>query len=114
MERRRHERHNLSAPVKFEWELPDRTKRHGYGVARNFSAFGLFVMTEDAPPVGMAVQVEMDLRTSTSDIAVTVRAKGRVERIEATDLIGELGGFAFSTRRMKLGKPDLEADSSSD
>ena len=105
-ERRKHQRHDLSAPVKFEWELSDGNHRHGAGITRDFSAGGLFVMTGDPPPVGADVQFEVDLETSRLGSAVNVRAKGLVNRIEATDPAGQVGGFAISTRRMKLEKPE--------
>jgi hypothetical protein len=105
MERRRHERHDLSAAVKFYWELSDSTHRQGIGVTRDFSAVGLFVVTDDPPPVGTPVHVEVDLETSRLGSPVTVRAKGKVNRIETTDLTDRLGGFAISTRRMRLEKP---------
>src|ERR1700688_1423790 len=104
MERRRHQRHDLGAPVKFDWELSDGTRRQGSGVTRDLSAGGLFVMTDDLPPVGTTVQFEVDLDTSRLDSAVNVRAKGQVNRIEMTDLKGRVGGFAISTRRMRLEK----------
>lgn len=106
MERRRHERHDLSAPVKFDWETSDSAKHQGSGVTRNFSAGGMFVMTEEAPPVGVTVHLEVDLKTSRLDSTVTVLAKGQVERVEVTDLVGQLGGFAVSTRRMRLEKAE--------
>jgi len=105
MERRRHQRHDLSAPVQFDWESLDYGPYHGSGITRNVSATGLFVMTEDVPPVGTTVHFEVDLKTSRLDSTVTVRARGRVERIEVTGLVGQLGGFAVSTRRMRLDKP---------
>ena len=73
-------------------------------MTRNFSARGLFIMTEDVPPIGTTVHFEVDLRTSRLDSTVTVRAKGHVERIESTALVGQIGGFAVSTRRMRLEK----------
>jgi c-di-GMP-binding flagellar brake protein YcgR len=106
MERRRHERLDLSAPVKFAWKTDDSTRREGSGVTRNFSAGGLFVMTEDPPPVGTTVHLEVDLKTSRLDSTVTVLAKGQVKRIESTGLVGQLGGFAVSARRMRLEKPE--------
>jgi hypothetical protein len=105
MERRKHERHDLSAPVKFDWELSDGTHRQGTGITRNFSAGGLFVLTDDPPPVGTTVRFEVDLERSRLGPAVTVRAKGKVNRIEMTEPAGRFGGFALSTRRMKLEKP---------
>ena len=110
MERRRHERHDVSAPVKFNWELPDSGHREGTGVTRDFSAGGLFIMTEDPPPVGTTVLFEVDLKTSRLDSTVTVRAKGQVERVESTGPVSQLGGFAVSTRRMRLEKPDASPE----
>jgi hypothetical protein len=106
MERRRYDRHDLSAPVKFEWGLEDSTQLHGAGFTRNFSAGGMFVMTEDVPPVGTMVHFDVDLKTSRLGSTVTIRAKGLVERIEKTELTGQVGGFAVSTRRMRLEKPE--------
>jgi len=106
MERRRHERHDLSAPVQFDWEVSNGAHRQGTGVTRDFSAWGLFVMTDDPPPVGTTVRFEVDLDTSRLGSAVTIRAKGQVNRIEMTDLAGRVGGFAISTRRMRLEKPE--------
>lgn len=102
MERRRHQRYDLSAPVKFDWELSNRIHRRGTGVTRDLSAGGLFVMTDDPPSVGTTVRFEVDLDTSRLGSAVVVRAKGPVNRIEMSDLAGRVGGFAISTRRMRL------------
>jgi hypothetical protein len=63
-------------------------------------------MTEDPPPVGTTVHLEVDLKTSRSESTVAVLAKGQVKRIESTGLVGQLGGFAASTRRMRLEKPE--------
>ena len=100
MERRRHERYDLTAPVKFDWKSSNRTHCRGEGVTRNCSARGLFVMTEESPPVGTTVDFEVALERA--DSAVTIRANGQVSRNEATHLGGRIGGFAISTRRMRL------------
>ena len=106
MERRKHQRDDFAAPAKFYWEMSDSTHRQGTGVTRDLSAEGVFIMTDDPPPVGTTVQFEVDLETSRLGSAVTVRAKGKVNRIETTDLVGRLGGFAISTRRMRLEKAE--------
>lgn len=105
MERRKHERQELTAPVRFEWELPDSVRREGSGITRDFSANGLFVLTDDSPPVGTNIHFEVDLATSRVSSAVTVRAKGVVNRVEDSELEGRLAGFAVSARRMRLEKP---------
>src|SRR6202451_1312850 len=102
MERRRHERPDLTPPVKFDWKASDRIRCQGAGVTRNFSAGGLFVMTQESPPVGTTVHFEVALERG--DSRVTIRAKGQVSRNEATDLAGSIGGFSISTRRMRLEK----------
>jgi hypothetical protein len=63
-------------------------------------------MTDEPPPVGTSVHFEVDLETSTLESTATVQAKGQVNRIEVTDLVGRLGGFAISTRRMRLRKSE--------
>ena len=109
MERRRHQRHELAAPVRYEWELPDGTVRQETGITRDFSAGGIFVISDDFPPVGSQVQFEVDLEASSLVSAVNVRAKGLVNRVEASDGAGGAGGFAISARRMRLEKPTLPA-----
>jgi PilZ domain len=109
MERRAHERHDLTAPVKFDWKSSNRTRCQGAGVTRNLSAEGLFVMTPESPPVGTTVNFEVSLERG--DSAVTIRAKGQASRNEATHLEGRIGGFAISTRRMRLEKSGLHKNS---
>jgi hypothetical protein len=104
MERRTYERSDVSAPVKFGWDLSDGTQRQGTGITRDLSAGGLFVMTDDLPPVGTTIHFEVDLATSRLG-STTIRAKGLVNRIETTRSAGQVGGFAISTRRMMLKNP---------
>jgi len=107
MEMRKHPRHDLSAPVRFEWELSDGTYCKGSGITRDFSASGLFVLTGEPPPQGVIVHFEVDLSTSRLDSAVSIRAKGQVKRVETTGSVGQIGGFAISTRRMRLEKAEF-------
>jgi len=109
MERRRHQRHELAAPVRYEWELPDGTVRQATGITRDFSAGGLFVIGDDFPPVGTQGEFEVDLEASSLFSAVNVRAKGLINRVEASDAAGGVGGFGVSARRMRLEKPTLPA-----
>jgi hypothetical protein len=106
MERRRHQRRDLSACVKFNWELSDGTRREGTGLTLNLSAGGVFVVSDGPPPVGATVHLEVDLETSSLGSAVNILAKGHVNRIEVTDLAGPIRGFAISARRMRLEKPE--------
>lgn len=106
MERRSHKRYDLSVPVKFDWEVSNGAHQQGTGITRDFSARGVFIMAEDRPPVGTTVHFEVDLDRSRLGSAVTVRAKGQVIRIEKMELVERLGGFAISTRRMRLAPFD--------
>jgi hypothetical protein len=62
-------------------------------------------MTDDPPPAGATIEFEVDLETARLGSSVNLRAKGHVCRVKATELEGRLGGFAISTRRMRLEKP---------
>ena len=107
MERRKHQRHDLSAPVNFQWELADGTRREATGVSQNLSAEGLFVMTDDLPPnKGTAVDFELDLATARLGSGVNIRAKGEVCRVEEADLPARSAGFAIFAKRMRLEKPE--------
>lgn len=71
---------------------------------KNLSAKGLFVITKVPPPIESVVDLEMDLGSSGGGSSVMIQAKGRVRRVEMTDVLGRPGGFAASTRSMKLRK----------
>jgi|ERR1700722_9476557 hypothetical protein len=105
MERRRHERQELSAAVRFAWESKHEGTRRGTGISRDFSPVGLFVWTDDPPPVGAKIHFTVDLNTGATGIEVTVRGSGQVRRAEKSDTAGQLGGFGVSTRRMSLERP---------
>jgi hypothetical protein len=52
----------------------------------DFSAEGLFIMTDDPrAPVGTDIHFEVDLETPSLGSAVTVRAKGKVNRYHGID-----------------------------
>ena len=102
MERRRHERHDLSSPVIFVWGNSDACR--GVGVTRDFSAGGLFVFTEDLPTVGTSLQFAVNLAVPEGGPGLIVRGKGQVKRVEIADSMGRRGGFAATTGRMKLEK----------
>lgn len=102
MERRRYERHDLSAPVIFVWGKSDACR--GVGVTRDLSAGGLFVFTEDLPTVETSVQLAVNLAVPERGPGLIVRAKGQVKRVELADSMGRRGGFAVATGRMRLEK----------
>jgi len=56
MERRRHERWEIDAALRFHWKAAGETRRHGEGIARNMSAGGVFVSTNHPPSVGTRVR----------------------------------------------------------
>ena len=106
MERRRHERHDLTAPVKFAWSSRDGMRHDGAGTTRNLSARGLFIISEDAPPVGTTIVCKVNLNAARVESEVTVHARGLVRRVETIDSVGTNAGFSLAARRMKLERPE--------
>jgi hypothetical protein len=102
MEQRRHDRQRLGTPTKFYWKTAQGRRRRGVGVARDFSAVGVFVTAADLPPLGVNIDFEIDLSASVLNSKTIIEAKGCVNRLEAHDSVHRLGGFAIDIRRIRL------------
>jgi PilZ domain len=102
MDRRRHDRYDLIAPVAFFWKDLQRSRTQGKGFMRDLSVGGLFVMTDTLPPADTTLRLEIHLEFPRSDSAVVILAKGQVCRVELSDLVGVNSGFAASTKRLRL------------
>ncbi len=88
MELRQHKRYRLSALVSFEWESNGESVRHGEGYTRDISPAGVFVVTNQALPVGTAVRLEVDLP------GLQPENTGPRLRTQAHVIRAERGGFA--------------------
>jgi hypothetical protein len=94
IERRTSRRFSLPLPVLFRWT--DSTEHYDQGHCGNAGLGGMFVLSASCPPVGMHVEIEMnipafDLVPRRSQL----RCTGRVLRVEACY---QLRGFAVAGR----------------
>ena len=108
-ERRKNNRYALFASVDFKWEDADGNDRGGAGFMRDVSLGGLFVMSDTPPPVGTAINLEINPMSASIDSPPFIQAKGQVCRVEPDDQLGMRWGFASSTKlkirnRLKLPK----------
>ncbi len=108
MEQRRHQRIDLGALVRFNWPASAHNKGHGKGITRDLSAGGLFVISDNLPLAASIVEFEVDLESSSLGSVVNIQGRGQVSRVEVPGPDG-LGGFAISTRRMKLKRTESVA-----
>ena len=102
MERRKHQRFYFGAPVKFKWRDSDHREVQGTGITRDFAVGGLFIVSNDSPALGVIVECDVDLDSSTLGSSVNIRAKGQVCRAQMPGIEGQGGGFAVSDSRMRL------------
>lgn len=58
---RKAKRYQLCAPARFLWARQDGKPQSGQGVTRDINTFGVFVTTEELPPVGARIQMEVQL-----------------------------------------------------
>lgn len=105
---RAHNRYPVRAPVFFSWkELKagngNAHRRRGEGTTRDISPAGLYVWSEEAPPAGIELQVEV-LLPKIDDVAQPLRFEGRgwVTRVESKPGERPRIGFAFCGEELFL------------
>ena len=97
MDRRTFRRFSLMLPVLFRWA--DGLEHYDVGRCGNAGLGGVFVLTAKCPPVGMEVEVELDVPAF--DLVpheVRLRCVGRVSRIETCY---QVSGFAVVGQLVK-------------
>jgi PilZ domain len=106
MDRRRHERYELEAPVNFSWNDSGGFRRRHQGVLRNISGGGVFVLAEEAPPSGVRIRFKVPFHYSFAGSPLVIQASAQVVRVELAAAIGELAGFAVAIKNFTLRNRD--------
>ena len=102
IERRTSRRFSLALPVLFRWT--DNTEHYDIGHCANAALDGMFVLSASCPPVGMQVEIEMNIPAF--DLVPQqrqLRCSGRVMRVEGCC---QLRGFAVVGRVEDNGRRD--------
>lgn len=95
-------RYVVGAPVTFAW-VDGGQKYVGEGVTRNMSADGVYIWSQDAPPLGTAVQCHVFLQELTVDaLPVDLLVDGRNVRIEEHPKQHHLFGFVVLNERVAV------------
>jgi hypothetical protein len=113
MDRRRHLRFVLSAPVNFICKERYRGECEGSGYTRDVSKQGLFIVTNALVPVGAKVHLEIKFRNPNPQFPlfpVVMKARGRVLRVETGAISGRVEGFAVRTGSLDFANEDRAAD----
>jgi len=61
MELRKSTRYPVSAPVFYWWERSDGTLQEAQGITRDICYLGVFILTNEMPPVGKCVELDVHL-----------------------------------------------------
>jgi PilZ domain len=93
MDRRGRERYSLQAELSFLWR-DGGMSRSARGLSRDFSSGGIFVSSEDLPPVGAHVRFEVSVHSVFAPSQLVILAQGRVVRVEAHGENDRPRGFA--------------------
>ena len=104
MDRRNRKRFDLHAPARFSWVDPGGRRWQGLGLTRDISETGLFVETQECPPSGVSVRLEVRA-SALADSGLMMQTRGQVVRIELDDEADKpvaVAGFAAATRSLKL------------
>lgn len=102
IDRRKNNRYELGAQVSFLWKDSGGENHQGTGSMRDVCVHGLFVMTLVAPPIGTLIRLEVCFDSSRAESPVSIRAKGRVCRVDSVNQNRERCGFAATTKKLTL------------
>ena len=104
VDRRRHVRFALTAPVSFLWEERAGVEVEGTGFTRDVSEHGAFILTDTQAPLGAGVRLEIVFHNPTKLLRMT--AEGQVLRVEPSSRSEKIGGFAVATRGLDIEVAD--------
>jgi PilZ domain len=103
MDRRRHERSDVEAPVNFSWKVPESAgRRRGEGTIRNISRGGVFVSTGDHPAVGARVRFHIFFRSFFPGSRLVMQTNAVVVRTEPSSQAEVRTGFAAALESYTL------------
>jgi PilZ domain len=102
MDRRRHERFYLEAPLSFSWNDPEGVRHRHPGLLRDMSGSGVFVSTDDSPPQGARIQFSMSFHSLFSGSRLVIRACAQVVRVELGAPVQGRGAFAAAIKTFTL------------
>ena len=94
MDRRRHERCDLEAPLRVSWKGPGDVRHRAKGMVRNLSGGGVFVSTDDPPPVGARVRFYLYFRSFLASSRIVMQTTAQVVRVEPSSQGKVPAGFA--------------------
>ncbi len=99
---RKANRYRLSAPVHFLWASHEKEPQRAKGLTRDINASGVYVVTDELPPVGALVQLDILLPKLTEPgVGMSLAGEGVVVRVEPRGSRGSenpRGGFAASVQ----------------
>ena len=102
MELRKHIRFQVEVPIFFSWKDPRGIRQEGRGYTRDISPRGVFVYTEEIPPVGTYLSYEaLFPALGKASTGLRMQVDGQVLRVEpAAESRG--GGFATIGEKFAL------------
>ncbi len=102
-ERRTALRYPLRLPVVFSWQDDTGRVQGCDGYCRDLGSRGIYVQTEEVPPLGVSVEMNVFLpRPEHSERPSEIHAIGRVVRSENRTAISERCGFAAMNHTTRL------------
>jgi hypothetical protein len=101
MERRKHQRYDVEAPLTFSWQDSKNVHRRQRALLSNISGNGLFVSTLYSPPKGACIHASVSFRTVFGGTPLLLRAVATVVRVELPAVEGR-DGFAAAIKTFTL------------
>ena len=107
VERRKGNRYRLGIPVVFSWGDAGQRQHDGFGLTRDVSIRGAFVLTTSPPPLGAHIKLKAFLPPVVGvPTSTRIQAEGKVVRVEANSHDKGLRGFATEGKRFVLRRDE--------
>jgi len=110
MDRRRHQRYDFEATLRFSWKDSGGIPKRAEGLLRDISGGGAFVWSDDLPSTGAEVRFELPVRSVLRCSRLVIQAKGQVLRVEESWRVGARRGFSAAITTMALSNEKGEVE----
>lgn len=95
MQRRRHERCDCEVPLNFGWEDPEGASHQASGTVRNISAGGVFISTDNLPPVRSRIRFTLYFRFFLENSRLVMRTSAEVLRMQQSGFAAAINAYVL-------------------
>ena len=95
MQCRRYERCDCEVPLNFSWRNSEGPSHQGSGTVRNISAGGVFISSDDLPPVTSRIRFTLYFRFLLASSHLAMRTSAEVLRMQKKGFAAAIKAYAL-------------------